>query len=147
MAQSGRKIKTRINDKGQKEIFDTFRKKYVRLSPEESVRQQFLHFLVDEKAFPSSLISVEKGLNVNGQAKRFDAVVYNRSGEAFVLIEFKSPKVKINQDVFEQISAYNYILKVDYLIVSNGNESYFCKLNFTDGEIKFLKDIPGFKEL
>jgi len=140
-------LKTRVNKKGSSEIFDEFRKKYVSLSPEEKVRQQFIHYLINEKKFPKSLIAIEKGLILNNLQKRFDAVVYNNMGKPIVLLEFKSPDIKITQAVFEQISAYNIKLQVNYLIVSNGLNHYCCKIDYENAEIKFLNDIPFYKDL
>lgn len=140
-------LKIRLNPAGIKEIFDIFRKKYVKLNPEEEVRQNFLHYLVNNKGYPVSLISVEKGLVVNELQKRFDAVVYNNKGNPLVLLEFKSPSIKIKQNVFEQISAYNILLKVDYLIVSNGSSHYCCKVNYKESSIVFIKDIPHWEEI
>lgn len=140
-------LKIRLNPSGIKEIYDIFRKKYVKLSSEEEVRQNFLHYLVNEKGYPVSLISVERGLVVNELQKRFDAVVYRNTGNPLVLLEFKSPSIKIKQNVFEQISAYNIILKVDYLIVSNGNSHYCCKVDYDLASIEFIKGIPHWDEI
>lgn len=140
-------LKIRLNPSGVNEVFDIFRKKYVKLSQEENVRQKFLHFLVNNRGYPVSLIAVEKGLVVNELQKRFDAVVYKSNGNPLVLLEFKSPSIKINQNVFEQISAYNFILKVDYLIVSNGKSHYCCRVNYKESTIEFIKDIPLWEEI
>jgi len=101
------KLKIRQNANGRLEVFDIIRKKYVSFTPEENVRQQFISFLISEKDFPQSLIAVEKGLTINNLKKRFDAVAYSNTGVPQVLMEFKSPEVKISQAVFEQISVYN----------------------------------------
>ena len=130
-----------------KEIFDAFRKKYVALTPEEWVRQHFIRFLVEEKGFPASLIAIEKGLTINGKPRRFDAVAHNNNGEPLVLIEFKAASVKISQKVFEQIATYNQLLRVKYLIVSNGLKHYCCEINFTTQSIQFLPEIPEYNTL
>ncbi len=132
---------------GKTEIFDTFRNKYVLLTPEEWVRQNFLRFLVAEKGFPASLIAVEKGLTVNGKPRRFDAVAYNNKAMPLILMEFKSVNVVLNQKVFEQISVYNQLLRVKYLIVSNGLKHYCSEIDFNRQSIRFLKDIPAFDEV
>jgi len=131
----------------KKEVFDTIRKKYVALTPEEEVRQRFILYLIHEKNYPASLISVEKGLKVNRMFKRFDAVVSDRKGNPAALIEFKSPKVSITQKVFDQISNYNLLLKVEYLIVSNGLKHYCCRINRKSGLFTFLEDIPDYDNL
>lgn len=140
-------LKTRKNQKGVVEVFDNIRKKYVVLTPEENVRQHFINFLITEKGFPSSLIAIEKGLLVHKLHKRFDAVAYNNKGKPIILMEFKSPKIKLSQSVFEQISAYNIKLKVKYLIISNGNSHYCCSIDYNKEEIKFLNDIPSYKDV
>lgn len=140
-------FKTRQLPEGKVEIFDPVRKKYVKLTPEEWVRQNFIQYLVDEKEYPQSLVLIEKGLSLNRMKKRFDAVVYSKQGQPLVLIEFKSPQVKIDQKVFEQIAAYNLQLKVKYLIVSNGLKHYCCMINYSTGKIDFLANIPFYTEL
>jgi len=140
-------LTTRKTSKGGLEVFDIVRKKYVSLTPEENVRQHFIHYLIHDKTYPASLIAVEKGLTVNKLKKRFDAVAYNNKGEPLVLIEFKSPNVKISQAVFEQISVYNIELKVKYLIVSNGLQHYCCMIDYNKSEIVFLEGIPNYKEI
>jgi len=140
-------LKTRVTGSGRHEVFDPIRKKYVVLTPEENVRQHFLMMLIENKSYPASLIAVEKSMLINNMQKRFDAVAYNSQGKPLVLMEFKSPKVKLTQAVFEQISVYNIKLRVNYLIVSNGISHYCCKVDFEKGEILFLKDIPDFAEI
>jgi hypothetical protein len=140
-------LKVRKTREGKKEIFDVFRKKYLVLTPEEWVRQNFLHFLRHKKGFPQSLISVEKGMTVNRMQKRFDAVVYGKQGEPLVLLEFKAPDVPINQKVFEQIAAYNIMLKVRYLVVSNGLNHYCCRMDYENHQYSFVKEIPDYQEL
>jgi len=140
-------FKTRQLPEGKVEIFDPVRKKYLILTPEEWVRQNFIQYLVNEKEYPQSLVLIEKGLSLNRMKKRFDAVVYSKQGQPLVLIEFKSPQVKIDQKVFEQIAAYNLQLKVKYLIVSNGLKHYCCLINYSTGKIEFLLEIPIYEEL
>ena len=103
--------------------------------------------LTKNKSYPASLIAVEKSLVVNNMQKRFDAVAFDSQGKPLVLMEFKSPKVKLSQAVFEQISVYNIKLRVNYLIVSNGISHYCCRADFVKGEIEFMKDIPDFGEI
>jgi len=140
-------FKMRVNISGKDEIFDEFRKKFVILTPEEWVRQNFIRYLKEEKKYPPMLIAIEKGIKVNNMQKRFDAVVYNRIGEPVMLIEFKSLKVKINQQVMEQISRYNLNLNVNYLVVSNGLSHYCCYINKQNESIKFMDDIPEYDAL
>jgi hypothetical protein len=134
-----------LNEK--KQIFDRFRKKYISLTPEEWVRQNFLCWLASEKKFPLSLIAVERELNLNEMKKRYDAVIYNTLHQPIMLIEFKSPDIKILQPAFEQAARYNLILKVPYLVVSNGMQHFCCRIDPYNGAINFLKDIPIYYEL
>lgn len=140
-------FRTRINSSGKKEIFDELRRKYIVLTPEEWVRQNFIRYLNEEKNFPPVLIAIEKGIKVNKLQKRFDAVVFNRRGKPVMLIEFKSPDVKIDQKVMEQVARYNLSLNVSYLIVSNGLVHYCCVINKKTGDFSFISDIPDFSIL
>lgn len=134
-------------EEGEYFIFDAIRKKYLVLTPEEWVRQNFIQFLIQEKGFPASLIAIEKGLKLNELQKRADAVVCDNKGLPIVLIEFKAPSVKITQDTFEQIGRYNSIFRVPYLIVSNGLEHFCAKIDFKQNSFEFLKGVPNYKEL
>ena len=140
-------FKIRSNSKGKDEIFDETRNKYIVLTPEEWVRQNFIKYLKEVKGYPASLIAIERGIKVNGMHKRFDAVVFKRDGIPTVLIEFKSTEVKISQKVMEQISRYNMNLKVAYLIVSNGLTHYCCHVDQSSGKVSFMDDIPNFDQL
>jgi hypothetical protein len=126
-------------------IFDIIRKKYVVLTPEEWVRQHTLHFLIFEKNYPQSLIAVEKQLKVNNLIKRFDVLVFNKKGLPELIVECKSQKVKIGQDSFDQIARYNLTLNANYLVVTNGLQHYFCKLDHENQQYTFLKEIPYYK--
>jgi type I site-specific restriction endonuclease len=138
----------KLKEEGGKQfIFDFIRKKYLVNTPEEWVRQNFIQFLIQEKKYPASLIAIEKALKLNELQKRADAVVYDKNGEAIVLIEFKAPKIKITESTFEQISRYNMVFKVPYLIVSNGLNHYCCKIDFTENSFEFIKEIPDYNEL
>ena len=131
----------------RKYIFDFIRKKFVILTPEEWVRQNFLKYLVDEKKYPASLIAVEMEFKLNNLSKRSDAVIYNKKGLPFLIIEFKAPDIKINQKVFDQIARYNMKLNVDFLIVSNGLDHYCCKIDYEKQDYFFLKEVPEFNKI
>jgi len=139
-------IKTRQSGSNT-EVFDAIRKKYLVLTPEEWVRQQFIQYLIHEKNYPPTLISLEKGIKVLGMHKRFDAVVSDKRGRPVVLIEFKSPDVKVSQPVFEQVARYNMQLKVRYLIVSNGLKHYCCEVEYEKKTFAFLENIPDYNDL
>jgi hypothetical protein len=140
-------FKYRKTADGKTEIYDSFRGKYLLLTPEEWVRQNFLRFLVELKGYPKSLLAVEKGLRVNRMQKRFDAVAFDSFGKPVLLLEFKSPDVKIDQRVFEQVAAYNLQLHVRYLIVSNGLLHYCCRIDYEKKDYSFLKSIPDYNSL
>lgn len=131
----------------KKYIFDIIRKKYVLLTPEEWVRQNFIRYLISEKGYPQSLVRVEMFFKLNRLSKRADIALFNRNGQSKVLIECKSPKVTISQVVFEQVARYNLSFKVDFLIVTNGLQHYCCKMDYKQKAYSFLKEIPGFEEI
>ncbi|NAS30827.1 restriction endonuclease subunit R [Flavobacteriaceae bacterium R38] len=125
-------------------IFDIIRKKFVVLQPEEWVRQHVVHFLIEEKKIPKSLINVEKKITVNGLTKRFDIVVFHSSGKINMVIECKSPSVSLDQKTFDQIARYNSVLNSDFLMVTNGLQHIYCKMDYRLEKYIFLKDIPSY---
>lgn len=127
------------------QIFDAIRKKYVVLTPEEWVRQNFLQYMIHEKKYTPSLIAVEAGLEYNGLKKRTDVLVYNRNGKPYLMVECKAPDVKITEAVFDQIARYNLVFQVDYLVLTNGMEHYCCQLDYTHNTFRYLEQIPEFK--
>ena len=138
------KIATR---NGKNVIFDVIRRRYVALTPEEWVRQHFVHFLIVHKGYPSSLMANEVLLNLNGTKKRCDTVLYKRDLSARMIVEYKAPHVEITQTVFDQIVRYNSVLQVRYLIISNGITHYCCEVDYTKHKCIFLKEIPFYTEL
>jgi type I site-specific restriction endonuclease len=138
--------KISINN-GKKTVYDSQRRKNVALTPEEWVRQHFVNYLITEKRYPAERIANEVSINLNGTSKRCDTVVYNDYLEPLVIIEYKSPQVKIDEEVFAQIIRYNFKLTVPYLIVSNGINHYCCNLDYEKMESRFLKYIPFYNEI
>jgi len=132
---------------GKSYIFDSLRKKYVRLTPEEWVRQNFVQFLIAIKNYSVSLITVEAAVKVNGNPQRADLVVFDRTGNPALVAEFKAPEIKISQQTFDQIVRYNMQLKVKFLIVSNGLDHFCCRINYADSSYAFLPEIPDFSDL
>ena len=132
------------NSENKVAIFDEIRKKFVQLTPEEWVRQHTVRFLIDVKKYPKSLINVEKILKINGMSKRYDVVVFNSDGSIHILVECKSTDVKITQMVFDQIARYNSTLKSNYLMITNGLNHYFCKMDFNTEQYLFLETIPDY---
>ncbi len=135
------------NKDGKKYIFDVLRKKYVALTPEEWVRQHFTNFLLNQKGYPKGLLANEIQINLNGTRKRCDTVLFNLDLTARMIVEYKAPTVPITQAVFDQITRYNMVLKVEYLIVSNGLNHYCCRIDYQTGKCFFLPDIPNYNEL
>ena len=132
---------------GKNTIFDPLRKKYVALTPEEWVRQHFTHFLTEFKGYPKGLLANEVQLTLNGTKKRCDTVLFNKDLSARMIVEYKAPSITITQAVFDQITRYNMVLKVDYIIVSNGINHYCCKIDYNTMTYTFLPDIPAYNEL
>lgn len=121
---------------------------YLRLTPEEWVRQHFTHYLVEHKGYPAALLANEVTINVGGVARRCDSVLYHRTGGVpRVIIEYKAPHIAITQHVFQQIYAYNSVLRADYLIVSNGIKHYCCHVNYQSMKVEYLQDIPDYTDL
>ena len=125
-------------------IFDKFRKKYVLLTPEEWVRQHVASFLLEEKKYPVSLISIEKQFLVNNLKKRTDIIIFNASGNPEIMVECKAPTVKITQETFDQIARYNLKIKANYLFVTNGLDHFYCQIDFENETYIFLQELPDF---
>ena len=141
-------IKLKKNEEGEVFVFDILRRKWLKLTPEEWVRQNFIHFLIEKKHYPAGLLANEVGININGTTRRCDTVLYDKIGmRPRLILEYKAPHVKITQEVFFQIASYNSLLRADYLIVSNGFHHYCCKINYEQNSYKFLQNIPNFEEL
>lgn len=128
-------------------VFDILRRRYVKLTPEEWVRQHFVHYLMNVKGYPSSVIGNEVEIELFDTRKRCDSVVYDNGANPRMIIEYKATDVPITQRVFEQISRYNIRLHVRWLIVSNGLQHYCCKVDYETGRCAFLPDIPSYEEV
>lgn len=135
------------NRNGRTSVFDRLRKKYIALTPEEWVRQHFINFLITDKNYPEALIANEMQVNLNRQQKRCDSVVFDREGQPLVIVEYKAPDVNITQKVFDQIARYNIVLRVRYLIVSNGINHYCCLVDYEKQSMSYLEDIPNYNDL
>ena len=129
---------------GQVLIHDQIRKKFLVQTPEEVVRQLFLFYLMEEKAFPKNRIRTEKMLKVNELNKRCDILVYDWDMAPYLLVECKSPKIEITEATLRQVAAYNLPLKVRYLVLTNGIETWCCELDFQQKTWQFLASIPNF---
>ena len=132
------------NSENKTLIFDKLRKKYFVLTPEEWVRQHFVQYLITVKRYPETLIALEKQFIINNRKKRTDILIFNNTGNHNVVVECKAPSVKITQDTFDQIARYNLKLKANYLIVTNGLDHFYCKMDYDNETYIFLKDIPAY---
>jgi hypothetical protein len=130
------------NENGQQVIFDIIRKKFLVLTPEEWVRQHFIHFLINHHSYPKNLISCEQSLTYNGRSKRSDILVYDKNTKPFLLIECKAPEIKLNQEVVNQASVYNAKIKAPYLLITNGINTFCWKIK--EGEFIQLKNVPDY---
>jgi len=138
----------KISEQAEKTaVWDPIRKLWTPLTPEEHVRQAFVSYLINYKEYPASHIANEQAITLSGMSRRCDSVVYDKVGQPKVIIEYKRPTVTITQKVFDQISRYNLVLHVDYLIVSNGLKHYCVKMDYAAGRYSFLQDIPPYTEL
>lgn len=135
------------HDKGKACIFDILRRKYVALTPEEWVRQHFVHYLLEHKGYPKGLLCNEIELRIGEKKLRCDTLLYNKALQPQMIIEYKAPDIEITQRVFNQITAYNMLLHVDYLAVSNGLQHYCCRMDYSNQHYEFLNDIPAYEEL
>jgi hypothetical protein len=135
------RLQIKIQDQ-KRYIFDPIRKKWLVLLPEEFVRQLILQYLIQEKGYLRNRIAVERGIKVNGLAKRCDILVYDRDMHPFLLIECKAPEIPLDADVFHQMAMYNLQLQVPHLMMSNGQSSYICKIDVEKQEYTLLEDLP-----
>lgn len=128
-------------------ILDTLRKRWVTLTPEEWVRQNFVRFLIDDREFPAALMNNEISLTQNGIKRRCDTLVADRQGNPLVIVEYKAPNIEITQKTFDQIVRYNMVLRAKYLVVSNGMSHYCCKIDYNNNSYCFLEEIPCYGQL
>jgi Type I restriction enzyme R protein N terminus (HSDR_N) len=133
--------------KGRQLIFDENRRRWIVLTPEEWVRQNFIRFLRTDKKFPAALMAIEKKVMINGLSQRFDLLVYDRKGNPLLIAEFKSPDVQVNQMTFDQASRYNSVLRAPFFLISNGMIHFVSKLNFENRTTRYLAEIPGYDDL
>ena len=132
---------------GRQQIFDLLRRRFVALTPEEWVRQHFVHYLIEQKGYPKGLLCNEVELRVGEKKLRCDTLLYDKVLAPQMIIEYKKPEVALTQRVFDQISVYNMLLHVDYLIVSNGLQHICCRMNYESHSYEFLQEIPHYGSL
>ncbi len=128
-------------------IFDSIRKKFVMLTPEEWVRQHFLNYLIEKMRYPKSLIKIESGLVYNRLQRRSDIIVYDRQGNPWMLIECKSPSQTLNDLTIRQVSVYNTVLQAKYISVTNGITHLCYEINQQENQTQFLNSFPDYPTL
>ncbi len=128
---------------GRTYLLDPVRKKPILLTPEEVVRQLTIQYLLVEKGYPLARFSVEKQIKLNETIKRYDIVIYDKSGNPFVLVECKRPKITLDQHTCDQIARYNLVLKVPYLMITNGPESFFFKMDYSAKSFENIVELPS----
>ena len=132
---------------GRPTVFDPLRRRFVALTPEEWVRQHFVNYLVHHLHYPAGLMANEVELTVGDKHMRCDTLLYNKDMQPQMIIEYKAPHIALSQKVFDQITAYNLLLHVDYLVVSNGMEHLCCQMDYDNRRYVFLHDIPDYNQL
>lgn len=128
-------------------ILDPLRRRFVKLTPEEWVRQNFIQYLIIEGKYPAGLLGIEVMFRFNKLKRRVDIMVHDRSGQPIMIVECKSTEIEIDENVFEQIATYNMKFKVPYLVVTNGMHHYACKMNHQEMKFEYLLVIPLYEEL
>jgi type I site-specific restriction endonuclease len=139
------KFRFQKNKKNSLQIFDIIRKKFVDVTPEEWVRQHIIHFLINHKQVPASMISVEKQLILNGTKRRTDLVIFSSARIPVMIIECKAPEVKIDQLTVNQALRYNLQLNVPSVFLSNGVQHVY--INLTQNDPQILKEIPEYQNM
>lgn len=128
-------------------IFDETRKKHLVLTPEEWVRQHFIKHLINDRGFPAVLMQIEGGLNLNNTQKRSDILVLDRAGKNLMVIECKAPSVNITQATFDQAARYNSVYKAQWLVVTNGINHYYAKIDHELEKFSFVAELPNYCQL
>ena len=131
-------------EEGREFIFDQLRKKWILLTPEEWVRQNFVQYLLQVKKYPASLVAIEKEIQLGELKKRFDVLVYSKNHQPWLMVECKSMDVKLDDEVLQQLLRYNVSVPVSYLVITNGTDCFAWQRN--EGRLLPLQEIPGFGE-
>ena len=139
--------KLKLGDNGMRQIYDSVRRRYVALTPEEWVRQHFLNFMINNLEYPAGLLGVEVMFSMNSLTRRVDIMAYNRLGNPLLAVECKAPGVKLTPAVFDQLAEYNMKFRLAYLVVTNGITHFACRINWEKGSYSFLESVPGYLEI
>ncbi len=128
-------------------MFDPLRRRHVALTPEEWVRQHFTSYLVNSCGYPSGLLANEVSLSLNGMTRRCDTVLYGLDRQPRLIVEYKAPAVALTQKVFDQVMRYNIVMRVEWLVMSNGMQHAVCRLDLAAGTCEFVPRVPAYAEL
>jgi len=134
-------------EKERNYVLDRLRKRYVKLTPEEYVRQHFVNYLIEYKNYPEGLLANEIEIKLGNVKKRCDTILYDRKLNPIMLIEYKAPFVAVSESTFDQIMRYNMELKVPWVVVSNGLFHFCCRINSADNSYRYEMEIPDYSEL
>ncbi len=129
------------------DILDVLRGRFVSLTPEEWVRQHFVHYLTDHLSYPAPLLANEVEISVGQKRLRCDTILYNKVCAPRMIVEYKAPSVAVTRKVFDQVAAYNTLLHADYQEVSNGLSHYCCHIDYERRAYRFLPSIPHYSAL
>lgn len=134
----------RIKKQGNKEfIFDALRKKWLLLTPEEWVRQNFVQYLINIKNYPATIIAIEKEIQLGELKKRFDVVIYDSNHQPWMMIECKAAEIKLDESVLQQILRYNISMPVPFIIITNGNLTYGWQKK--DNDLHLIEELPDWE--
>jgi len=128
-------------------IWCVLRRKYIKNTPEEWVRQHFIHYLINELSYPIGLMASERIVKYNDMSKRCDIVAFSNELKTVVIVECKAPKIKLTEDVFYQVAKYNFTLKAPLLILTNGLQHIVAHVDVVNKEVKYLKEIPIYEKV
>jgi hypothetical protein len=132
---------------GKPYVYDDLRRKFVRLTPEEWVRQHFVRYLIDDLGYPQPLMQNEVALRLGETVKRCDTLLYDKALRPQMILEYKAPHVALTESVLQQIVRYNYVLRVPYLVLSNGLEHLLCRIDYEKMTYAFLSGFPPYDRL
>ena len=132
---------------GKPYVYDDLRRKFVRLTPEEWVRQHFVRYLIDDLGYPQPLMQNEVALRLGETVKRCDTLLYDKALRPQMILEYKAPHVTLTETVLQQIVRYNYVLRVSYLVLSNGLEHLLCRIDYEKMTYAFLSEFPPYDRL
>jgi len=132
---------------GRREVLDIVRHRWVALTPEEWVRQQVVHRLHHTLGYPLELMQVEGAITLNGMTRRCDIVVYNREVRPLMIVECKKESVPLSQKVIDQASRYNRVLQVPFLLLTNGREELFCRVEMAEKRLFLMEKVPEWHKI